>query len=954
MTRRDHKKTLVVDSGVGFTGGLNISDDYAAQGARRPRLARHPRPPRRPGGARARVLLPAHVATGPGRRLRRAPLRRRRPPPRSRRCTSSRATASGADARSATCTAPRSTGAKERIFITNAYFLPTIRLLMQPRPRREARRRRADHGRRHHRRDRRPLRVARALSRDPARAGRAHVRVEGTRPPRQDGGHRPPLVHRRLVEPRLPVAAPEPRGQRHHRATSASPPRSSTCSRTTCCTAKRSRRTPGKRRVGRGIAPRRGGCSCSATGCRATLHSDVLRCRAMTEFRRFRGTDRYLTNDALEAAVNCALALERPLLVKGEPGTGKTLLAEAIAEALGAELITWHVKSTTRAQDGLYVYDTVQRLYDSRFGDGDVQDIRRYIKLGPLGRAFTAEQRVVLLIDEVDKADLEFPNDLLHELDRMRFRVIETGDEIVAKERPVVIITSNNEKELPDAFLRRCVFHFIDFPEPEFMRRIVARAPPRRSTSALVDQALQRLLRDPRHARACASARRTSELIDWIAVLKRAGVAEVKLDKRAARSSARCSRRSRTWWRSPISSRAAGGTGRRRHVRRLPLRAARAQGARSARRRRSPSRRRSRAGLHDARSTASTTWRARCCVHSRGAPRRLRRGVRSRTSGRRTSRPRRSPRSCSTGSRTRSTMRELTRGGARRDRGARSRRAACACFEERLKEQKERHDGGNRWIGTGGTSPFGTRRRATRRASRSGRGGGGKRRRVKTADARKYQPYRSDLVLDVRQIEVALRKLRAFAREGARRRARHRRDDRRDREERRRARGRHAPAAPAEHARHPDDGRRRLDGSVRRSSMSQLFSAAKRATHWKELRTYYFHNCVYGRVYKTEGFQEPVRVTRSARRVRQALQARARRRRLHGALRAARRARATATRARSPALAWLMRAARALRARGVAEPRRRRRVSAPDGRRDRQRLPDVPAHARGPACRWAS
>src|SRR4051812_5537176 len=193
----------------------------------------------------------------------------------------------------------------------------------------------------------------------------------------------------------------------------------------------------------------------------------------MTEFRRFRGTDRYLTNESLEAAVNCALALERPLLVKGEPGTGKTLLAEAIAAGLESELITWNVKSTTRAQDGLYVYDTVQRLYDSRFGDGDVRDIRRYIKLGPLGVAIKSAKRVVLLIDEIDKADLEFPNDLLHELDRMRFRVTETGDEIVATERPIVIITSNNEKELPDAFLRRCVFHFIDFPDPAFMRRIV-------------------------------------------------------------------------------------------------------------------------------------------------------------------------------------------------------------------------------------------------------------------------------------------------------------------------------------------------------------------------------------------------------------------------------------------------------------------------------------------------
>jgi MoxR-like ATPase len=249
----------------------------------------------------------------------------------------------------------------------------------------------------------------------------------------------------------------------------------------------------------------------------------------MSEFRRFRGTERYLTNEALEAAVNCALALERPLLVKGEPGTGKTLLAEAIAQELGAELMTWNVKSTTRAQDGLYVYDTVQRLYDSRFGDGDVRDIRRYIKLGPLGLALKADARVVLLIDEIDKADLEFPNDLLHELDRMRFRVVETGDEIVARERPVVVITSNNEKELPDAFLRRCVFHFIDFPDPPFMRRIVEVHHPGLGQE-LVDQTLKVFfeIRENKRLRKRPS---TSELIDWIAVLRRAGMGEVKLDQ---------------------------------------------------------------------------------------------------------------------------------------------------------------------------------------------------------------------------------------------------------------------------------------------------------------------------------------------------------------------------------------------------------------------------------------
>ncbi len=246
-------------------------------------------------------------------------------------------------------------------------------------------------------------------------------------------------------------------------------------------------------------------------------------------FKRFTGTPSYLTNDALEAAVNCALSLERPLLIKGEPGTGKTLLAHAIAESVGTDLLFWPVKSTTRAQDGLYVYDTVQRLYDARFGDGDVKDIRRYIKHGPLGRAFAAPRRVVLLIDEVDKADIEFPNDLLHELDRMRFTVGETGDEIVAKERPIVVITSNNEKELPDAFLRRCVFHFIDFPEAELMKRIVRVHHPK-IEQELVDQAVVAFyqLRDVPRLRKRPS---TSELIDWIAVLSHAGVGKERFVK---------------------------------------------------------------------------------------------------------------------------------------------------------------------------------------------------------------------------------------------------------------------------------------------------------------------------------------------------------------------------------------------------------------------------------------
>ncbi|MCB9659220.1 MAG: MoxR family ATPase [Polyangiales bacterium] len=247
------------------------------------------------------------------------------------------------------------------------------------------------------------------------------------------------------------------------------------------------------------------------------------------DFSRFNGTDSYLTSDALKASVNCALLLERPLLVRGEPGTGKTLLAEAAAEALNMELVRWHVKSTTRAQDGLYVYDTVQRLYDSRFGDKDVNDISHYIKLGPMGRAFDSPKRVVLLIDEIDKADIEFPNDLLHELDRMRFYINETGREVVATERPFVIITSNAEKELPDAFLRRCVFHFIDFPEKSLMKDIVRVHHPTIEES-LVDQAIETFF-EIRSMNRLRKRPSTSELVDWIAVLKRTGIKDIRLDQ---------------------------------------------------------------------------------------------------------------------------------------------------------------------------------------------------------------------------------------------------------------------------------------------------------------------------------------------------------------------------------------------------------------------------------------
>ena len=232
---------------------------------------------------------------------------------------------------------------------------------------------------------------------------------------------------------------------------------------------------------------------------------------------KFEGTDRYVATDDLRMAVNAAVELQRPLLIKGEPGTGKTMLAEEVAQGLGKPLIQWHIKSTTKAQQGLYEYDAVSRLRDSQLGDEKVYDIANYIKRGKLWDAFVAEEQAVLLIDEIDKADIEFPNDLLQELDRMEFFVYETGETVKAKHRPIIIITSNNEKELPDAFLRRCFFHFINFPDRDMMRQIIDVHYPGIARS-LVQEAME-IFFDLRAVPGLKKKPSTSELIDWLKLL---------------------------------------------------------------------------------------------------------------------------------------------------------------------------------------------------------------------------------------------------------------------------------------------------------------------------------------------------------------------------------------------------------------------------------------------------
>lgn len=244
---------------------------------------------------------------------------------------------------------------------------------------------------------------------------------------------------------------------------------------------------------------------------------------------KFEGSMDYVASDELMRAVNIAMALEKPLLIKGEPGTGKTMLAQSVSNALGKKLIIWNIKSTTKAQDGLYVYDVVQRLYDSQFGGEGVDDIKKYVHLGKVGEAFNSDEQVILLIDEIDKADLEFPNDLLWELDKMEFYIPETGETIKAKKRPIVIITSNAEKELPDAFLRRCIFHYIEFPNEELMKEIIKVHYPDLDKN-IINQTIAafyyvRSLKDIQKKPS------TSEIIDWIQALTISGISLEKITK---------------------------------------------------------------------------------------------------------------------------------------------------------------------------------------------------------------------------------------------------------------------------------------------------------------------------------------------------------------------------------------------------------------------------------------
>ena len=259
------------------------------------------------------------------------------------------------------------------------------------------------------------------------------------------------------------------------------------------------------------------------------IKEEFPRRRIEVNVQNFQGTQEYVASEQLLSAVNVAIALQKPLLIKGEPGTGKTMLAEAVAKSLGKKLIIWNIKSTTKAQDGLYMYDTIQRLYDGQFGENDVHDISQYIKLGKLGEAFDSDEQVILLIDEIDKADLEFPNDLLWELDQMEFYIHETKRTVKAKQRPIVIITSNAEKELPDAFLRRCIFHYIDFPDKALMEEIVKVHFPN-VDDALLKNAMD-VFYEIRSFRDIRKKPSTSELIDWVNALQIGGIPVDKIKK---------------------------------------------------------------------------------------------------------------------------------------------------------------------------------------------------------------------------------------------------------------------------------------------------------------------------------------------------------------------------------------------------------------------------------------